>query len=169
MQTSRGVVELHGRDAKIRDDDVRTVESLGRQNFRQVREVGVEQPNAPAPVAERRLRTRKLHGIAIEADETARRRHRLDEGARMSAIAERRIHDDVTGARTRMLEHFREHDRLVPISRCRGLPGAATAGSCRSSRLRHLTHDGSAPVPIRAAIARTVAIVSASAAVLSLR
>src|SRR5437762_1983876 len=56
---------------------------------------------------------RQLDRINIQTDESSTRQDALQNLARMSAVAERAIHRDLTGLRVEHFENLRDHDRPV--------------------------------------------------------
>ena len=115
-----GIVELHRRHAEVRQNQVDACQPLGGQHLRQAREVRVardEHVGAEAGRAQTRFRARQLERVDIEPDEAAARPHTLQDRSRMTAPAERAIHRDLAGARSKAAQDFVHHDRQMHARR----------------------------------------------------
>jgi hypothetical protein len=123
-ETASRIVDLHRRHAEVGDRHVHGRDALGREHLRQAGERRMtrhEGAGIDAGGAQPRVGARQLERIHIDPDQPAARKNALEDGARVTAAAQRAVDGHVTGYRTQDLEDFRHHDRQVHAGR--GLAG----------------------------------------------
>ena len=113
-ETARGIIDLHRGDAEVGEDGVRAADR--REHLGEACEVLAmhdERSTGEAECTQPRFAFREFDGIDIEADEPSARLHRAQQLARMTAVAERAIHDDLAGLRREHFEDLAHHDRAM--------------------------------------------------------
>ena len=97
-EAARGVVELHRRDAEVREDEIRAGDAFRGQHLRQPGEVAAmraEDRLAEPERAQALDRSRQLDRIDVQADQPAAGLNALEDRPRVPAEAERAIDRDL--------------------------------------------------------------------------
>jgi hypothetical protein len=113
-ETPVGVVELHGGDAEVHENDVGGSQAFGGEHLRQAREVGLvgaERLRAEARRAEMGFRPRQLERIHVESDQTSAWLDALENRPGMPAAAERAVNRDIARFRPETQQDLFDHDR----------------------------------------------------------
>jgi hypothetical protein len=110
------VVELHRRHAEVGKNHVRGGELFFCQDFRQAGEIALandERVGVKPGRAHAVLGSRQLQRIDVESDQPSARLKARQDGARVSAEAERAIDSDFSRFRDQGAQHFIDHDRAM--------------------------------------------------------
>jgi ABC-type Fe3+ transport system substrate-binding protein len=125
-ETALGVVNLHGRQPEVREDQVCAGDFMRRQRTRKAREIAVnrrEHIRTESNRAESRLRFWQFNRIGVQREQPPAGQNPAQQFRRMPAVAERRVHGDVAGSRLQHFEHLLHHNR--PVSARRSFAGIA--------------------------------------------
>ena len=126
------IVELHRRDAEVRENDVRSGEPFVRQHLRQPREIAPvrdERVRAEPRRAQPFVRARQLDRIDVEANQPSAGLNAFEDRAGVAAEPERAVDRHVAGPGRQRVQHLRDHDRAVhPRRRLAGLDDLLNVG-----------------------------------------
>ena len=114
------VVDLHRRDAEIREHDVHAAKTLGGEHLQQSREGAAtrrERVGGEAGGADLRFGPLQLHRIQIESDQPAAGLDAIEDRLRVAAATKRAIDGEAARLRLRATQHLLDHDRKVHTRR----------------------------------------------------
>lgn len=115
-KTTRRIVDLHGGDAEIGEDEIDAAEPDGGEDLGQAGEVtavGGEGIRPEAKGAQAGFGFREFEGIGVEAQEVAAGLEAGEEFAGVAAIAERAIDGGCAGSGREEFQNLGDHDRAV--------------------------------------------------------
>ena len=118
-EAARRVVELHGRNAKVGEDEVGAGDAFTVEEWTQPGEiaaVGGEGRGLETSGAQAFFGAREFQRVHVETQETSARRELLQDGAGVTAVAESGIDGDFAGPGRKDGENFRDHDGPVHAS-----------------------------------------------------
>ena len=120
-KTAARIIQLHGGDAQVREDDVRPVQSRLHQRPRQAGEIQAARREHIFPKPQRaqpRQGFGKLHRIGVQSQEPPAGLEARQQFQRVSAVAQRAVHRHLPRLRLQRRENLRHHDRTMRPRRC---------------------------------------------------
>ena len=119
-EAARGIVELHGGDAEVGENQVGTGKILGDEDFLETGEIGLVSNEGVG--LESRLGLGEFNGIDVEADEASAGLDAGEEFPGVAAVAEGAVDRDFAGLGIQHFENLGNHDGAV------GAGGSLTGG-----------------------------------------